>query len=452
MWPPSLVGRLLLSALVGMLAAGAVAIAIFAALAHLRGTDYEVRQENHDDLSVIEQQILAGRFDSETLGGTWFAGDYDALRRDIAYRVTDATGRVVVHSPRGPALAALERMPPGRDRVEVRGDGPPVALQVAERHVAGRDMDYRIQVARSQRMEQRLAEHAHGLYRESAIVAALGALTVFAIVIYLTIRRAVGPLQQASELAAQINPRTVSARLRTDGMPSEMRPLIEALNLALQRLEHGLRVQQDFLATAAHELKTPLTLLRAEIELGEGMDRDAMLHDTQLMARQVNQLLHLAEVSEDRNYRFARVSLWALAQEAGGYMARVAEQHGVRLQVERQEPDAWVDADGGAVFVLLKNLLENAISHTPTGNRVTLEVAPRGFVVADEGTGVAPGDRAHLFERFWRASTATNGAGLGLAIVSEICLAHQWTITVEVADGGGARFVVAIPRHQVHAA
>ncbi|MFP3813825.1 sensor histidine kinase, partial [Bacillus sp. SIMBA_005] len=82
--------------------------------------------------------------------------------------------------------------------------------------------------------------------------------------------------------------------------------------------------------------------------------------------------------------------------------------------------------------------------HTPTGNRVTLEVAPRGFVVADEGTGVAPGDRAHLFERFWRASTATNGAGLGLAIVSEICLAHQWTIMVEVADGGGARFVVAI--------
>ncbi|MDH5832813.1 sensor histidine kinase [Luteimonas kalidii] len=451
MRPPSLVGRLLLSALLGMLAAGVVAMAIFAAFEHLRGTDYEVHKENRDDLTVIEREILAGQFDPQQIGGTWFAGDYDALRRDTAFRVLDATGRVVVDSPPGPALEALERMPPGGDRVELQGDGPPVVLQVAERRVSGDDGGYVIQVARSHRMEQRLAEHARSLYRDSAIVAALGALGVFTIVIYLTIRRAVGPLQQASELAARINPRTVSARLRTEGMPSEMIPLIDALNLALQRLEHGLRVQQDFLATAAHELKTPLTLLRAEIELGEGMDRAAMLHDTELMGRQVHQLLHLAEVSEDRNYRFARLSLWSLAQEAGDYMKRVAEKGGVVLQIERHGREARVDADAGAVFVLLKNLLENAIGHTPKGNRVTLEVSPAGFAVADQGTGIAAGDRAHLFERFWRASTTTSGAGLGLAIVSEICLAHQWTVTAEVADGGGARFVVSIPEAQVHA-
>jgi len=451
MWPPSLVGRLLVSVLVGMLAAGAVAFAIFASVEHLRGTDYEVRKEIQDDLAIIEQEVRAGQFDQRRIGRHWFAGDYDALRRDTAFRVVDATGRVVMRSPAGPAVDALERMPQGGDIVEVRGDGLPVVLRVGQRQVASGGMDYVIQVARSERMEERLAEHARGLYLDSAIVAALGALAVFAIVIYATVRRAVGPLQQASEMAARIGPRTVSARLRDDGMPSEMIPLIEALNQALERLEHGFRVQQDFLATAAHELKTPLTLLRAEIELGKDMNKDDMLRDTQLMARQVNQLLHLAEVSEDRNYRFSRLSMWAIAQEASGYAGRVAEKDGVLLLVERRGLEAWVDADNGAVFVMLKNLLENAISHTPRGRNVTLEVSPQGFAVADQGTGIAAGDRKRLFDRFWRASTTTNGAGLGLAIVNEICLAHQWAISVEDAEGGGARFMVSIPASQVHA-
>jgi signal transduction histidine kinase len=76
---------------------------------------------------------------------------------------------------------------------------------------------------------------------------------------------------------------------------------------------------------------------------------------------------------------------------------------------------------------------------------VTLEVSPGGLAVVDQGTGVAPADRGHLFKRFWRASNAGEGAGLGLAIVREICLAHGWEVRLEDAEGGGARFVVAMP-------
>lgn len=93
-----------------------------------------------------------------------------------------------------------------------------------------------------------------------------------------------------------------------------------------------------------------------------------------------------------------------------------------------------IDADGTTLF-----------SHSPRGGVVTLEVTPGGFTVVDQGAGVDPADREHVFKRFWRASSATDGAGLGLAIVREICHAHRWEVWVEDAQGGGSRFVVAIP-------
>lgn len=448
MRPASLAGRLLLSALFGVLVAGIAAAAALATLVHLHDTDNLVGGKLENELDQVEQAFQVGTDGRvhfapwETLGDM---DDYDALRRDTALRIVDARWQTVASSFDGPALRALQAMTPGARTLRLEHDGLAVRLQVRERRILRAGAEYTIQVARSNRLVERLDEHARELYLGSALASASVALAVFALVVYITLRRAMVPLRRASAIAAGIGPRALSARLHVDGIPTEMAPLIDALNSALQRLEQGFKVQQDFLAMAAHELKTPLTLLQAEIELGDGMNQDAMLRDTLLMARQVHQLLHLAEVSEGHNYRFSNLSLWALANDAVEYLARLAERNGVSLHVLRRGPVASVKADEGAAFVMLKNLLENAISHSPRGGTVTLEVSPGGLAVVDQGTGVAPADRGHLFKRFWRASNAGEGAGLGLAIVREICLAHGWEVRLEDAEGGGARFVVAMP-------
>jgi signal transduction histidine kinase len=455
MWPSSLAGRLLLSALIGVFAAGIAATVALAALVHLRDTDDLVGLKLENELDEIEQWFQVGQ-DGLVHLPSWEVlrdmHDYDALRRDTAFQILDSDRRTVASSFEGPALAALRAMTPGARTLQVEGDGLAVRLQVRERHVFYAGAEYTIQVARSNRFVERLGEYARDLYLGSALASASVALAVFALVVYVTLRCAMGPLQRASAIAAGIGPRALSARLHVKGIPAEMTPLIDALNSALQRLEHGFKVQQDFLAMAAHELKTPLTLLQAEVELSDDVNKDAMLRETQLMARQVHQLLHLAEVSEGHNYRFSSLSLSMLAADAVDYLTRLAERNDVSLHVEREGAAASVKADEGATFVMLKNLLENAIRHSPRGGTVTLEVSPGGFAVVDQGPGVGPEDRKHLFKRFWRASSTTDGAGLGLAIVHEICLAHGWQIRFEDAPGGGARFVVAMSDTDVRGA
>ncbi|MFC4727256.1 sensor histidine kinase [Coralloluteibacterium thermophilus] len=375
---------------------------------------------------------------------------YDAMPKDTAFLVLDADGRELVSSDEGPALQALRDMPAGARALLLDNRGTPLPLYVIEGTIERDGRLYTARVARSERLMFSLINYARKLYLRAGVVTVALTLTFFVVIVFLMVNRLLRPLREASEAAARIGPHTLSIRLRGQGLPSELAPLIGALNSALTRLEEGFRVQQEFLATAAHELKTPLALLQAEIELGATADPEVLLRDTALMARQVNQLLHLAEVSEGHNYRFARVSLRVEAAGAIDYLSRMADQRGValRLDLERDEPGRWIEADAGALFVLFKNLLENAVHHSPAGGEVRLRVGAEGFSVEDEGDGVPAGAAPHLFKRFWRGAGAhEGGAGLGLAICREICLAHGWTITLDAAHGDrGARFVVAMPR------
>ncbi|PBS14014.1 two-component sensor histidine kinase [Lysobacteraceae bacterium NML93-0792] len=443
MRPASLVARLLSATLAAFLAAATAAALLLLVLHHVRDADYLLGAEVEEKLDELELSLDVAPNGRLLYRPVSSSDMYDALRKDTAFRVADVSGRTVLSSLDGPALQALERATPGTGSLELRDDGERVQLRIGERDVMLGGVAYHLQVAHSSRFEARLGKYARELYLGSAVTSVMGALLVFALVIFFTVRRALTPLQRASAIAAGIGPRTLAARLHIGDVPSEVAPLIDALNSALERLEHGFQVQQAFLAHAAHELKTPLALLQAEIELG-GQNREAMLRETRLMGRQVKQLLHLAEVSEGHNYRFARRSLWALASDGVDYLARLAERRGVTLRICHDGPEAWVDLDDGAAFVLLKNLLENAVNHSPPNGTVTLHVSRRGLVVTDEGPGVESTHRDHLFARFWRGPGASDGAGLGLAIVQEICMAHRWTVHFEPGPHGGARFVVAM--------
>ena len=304
-----------------------------------------------------------------------------------------------------------------------------------------------VQAARSERaahvIDEKMRDASLKLLKSGVFSTVVVSLLVLAVALWFTLRRVLQPLRQASAAAADIGPRSIGTRLETQKLPTELVPMVDAFNQALDRLERGYRVQQDFLASAAHELKTPLALIRAQVELdGRGQTKPALLRDIDFMARQVHQLLQLAEVSEPRNYVFEPVDVESVAGEVTGYLGRLAERRAVRLELDLSAPAGplQLQADRSALFILLKNLIENALQHTPAGAAVRVKADAEGLSVQDEGSGIADEHLPKLFTRFWRGPQRRDeGAGLGLAICQEIAAAHGWALS---ARNGGERGAV----------
>ena len=299
---------------------------------------------------------------------------------------------------------------------------------------------YYIQVAAT----KRLSTFAHALTASirvsDTLWLAITSVVLLMIAIYFTLRRVLRPLRETSVAAAQIDAHTLSRRLSTNRIPSEFLPVITAFNLTLDRLEKGYLVQRAFLADAAHELKTPLALIRAQVDLGNTPERQGLLQEIDRMARQVNQLLHLAEASETQNYVFESVDVAALVEDVSDYLRRLAGSHQVYIDIRCDPGTHRVDADQGALFMLLKNLIENAIQHSPAGGAVTVRVAADHLSICDEGPGITAEELPQLFKRFWRGRTRRNeGAGLGLSICSEIAAAHNWNLSAQ-SLAQGAQF------------
>jgi two-component system, OmpR family, sensor histidine kinase QseC len=368
---------------------------------------------------------------------------YESASEDMKYRVLDAAGTVLLASEPGatPITPPGQAYDPTRPLFRVQLGGLPLDVLTVPIQRAGRT--FHIQVARSERLMLLIRRAIGEPVLKSAVWTSVASLLIFGLVVYLTLKRTLRPLREASEAAAHIAPSNLAGRLRTAGLPTELSPLVEAFNQALDRLERGYRVQQDFLAGAAHELKTPLALIRAQIELDGAADRASLLRDVDMMARQVHQLLHLAEVSEAQNYVFEPISLAEVASEVTGYLGRLADLRQVSLQLSSSvKHGRLIEADRSATFVMLKNLVENAIRHSPAGGTVTVAVEATGLHVQDAGSGIAEEDFPKLFARFWRsAERRDDGAGLGLAICHQIASTHGWSLAAQNVTPG-ARFSV----------
>jgi signal transduction histidine kinase len=368
---------------------------------------------------------------------------YEALPSDLKYRLLDASGRVVLTSDsRNDALApAGLSFDSGITLFEIRSGGQ--RLNVRTVPIIHGDATYYLQAASSDRIAS-LAHSVGGLlFVRDTLQLAVISMIVFSIAVFFTLRRVLKPLREASAAAARIEPRNLSARILIRHVPLEFSPVIDAVNLALDRLENGYRTQQAFLEATAHELKTPLALLRAQIEMEGCDDRGTLLRDIDQIARQVHQLLHLAEVSEDRNYRFESTEVAAVAVNVVDYLRRLAERRNVYLDLCcASAMSQSVQADPAALHMLLKNVIENAIEHSPSGGVVAVMVESAQVTIRDEGPGIPEADLPHLFTRYWRGSTRqTEGAGLGLAICKEIATAHHWHLSAR-NSGLGAVFVL----------
>jgi signal transduction histidine kinase len=261
----------------------------------------------------------------------------------------------------------------------------------------------------------------------------------------MSIRYGLRPVRQVSALAASIGPDRSDIRLPQEDLPAELRPLVGAFNKALDRLEQGMLLQRRLTANAAHELRTPLAIITAEMDEIEDDGRLASIkEDVARMNRLVDQLLRVARLDSLSLDVSGNVDLSAVAADVVAAMAPFAiRQHRTLALLEPPE-QVTVRGNADAVADALRNVIENAIVYTPPETEVLVIVGAEGSVsVADRGPGVAASDRDQIFERFWRGQgKKAPGAGLGLAIVKETMEAHGGRVEVTDNLGGGALFTL----------
>lgn len=280
---------------------------------------------------------------------------------------------------------------------------------------------------------------------------------------YLLAGRALAPVAAITDLAARVGAQDLHARLQLDLPDDELGRLAQTFDAMLARIEDSFERQRHFAADAAHELRTPLSLMRAQVDITLARSRSAAAYrealqgldgDLQRMTGLVSTLLTLARADTGRlvpdRSAFDLADTVALILEQ---YTPVADEAGIDLRSEA-EP-APIEADEDLLVQVLVNLIDNALAHTPRSGTVTVGCRSAAdevqLWVSDTGRGIQPADQERVFDRFYRVdpgrSRVSGGTGLGLAICQAIVEAHSGTIALSSRIGHGTRVEVALPGH-----
>ncbi len=236
----------------------------------------------------------------------------------------------------------------------------------------------------------------------------------------------------------------------------------QAFNQMADQLESLERLRRQMVADVAHELRTPLSIIRSNLEaMIDGLispERGELdeVYEEVLRLIRLTEDLRLLSLADAGQLRLAKthVDLAELIESIQRRMAPAAESRAITLLSDVQGISMTMTGDGDKLKQALINLVDNSLRYTPPGGRIILQARQvqnsHSLAVIDEGPGVPPGDRPHVFERFWRGdhsrSRSAGGSGLGLAIVKQIVQLHGGTITVDAPPGGGSRFTISLPR------
>lgn len=256
----------------------------------------------------------------------------------------------------------------------------------------------------------------------------------------LVARIALRPLSQTVEDAETIQPGGVSVKLSEEGLPDDVLALVKAINQALERLRQGYRAQEEFVGDMAHELRTPLAVMKAQLAVTDAPYARVLERELGTMERLVEQLLDRVRLGRFRIEPGDEVELREVARDAAAYLAPQIIARGRTIEVLAGEAPVRVAGGRDDIFRALRNLIENALEHAPEKSLISVEVTPApAITVRDRGPGFPPevldGENRR---RGLVRSDHRNGVGLGLSIVERTMLVHGGRLELfNAIDGGG---------------
>ncbi len=338
-----------------------------------------------------------------------------------------------------------------RGRFSVRMITKPVILK-------GRGLVAIVQVASSLELMEEVFRSLFYIF----IIGAAASLVIAAVIGWFLARKALGPVAAITATARRIGAENLNERIEVDNRGDEIGKLAITVNEMIERLEDSFMQIKQFSADASHELKTPLTILKGEMEIALRGAADAemmreviesSLEEVERMSSIVKNLLDLTKIGVEKEaVTLEAVHLEIVLMERFDHFRRFALDRGVSLKVVKNER-AVVEADPLRIGQLFYNLIDNAIKYTGRGGEVRLSVSREGdkalFMVQDTGVGIKGEDLPHIFDRFYRVDEARSreagGAGLGLSICREIAETYGGVISAKSTRGAGTAFTVLLP-------
>lgn len=405
--------------------------------------------------AAYERRGLAGL--NAAIAADREAGGYEPLFVRV---LTPGRGGVAfISMPAGWSEFDLERLAAspffGRQGwAEISAPGSDERLEVATARLSGGGL---FQVGKSTRNRDELLRRFRGTASFLIVAVVLAALAGGATLTWSALR----PLRNMTRAVGSIlETGTVRARVPVAGTGDPLDDAAALMNRMLDRIEALIASLRGSLDNVAHDLRTPLTRLRATAETTLDRPRTAeqyraaladILEESERVSTMLDALMDIAEAETGvMTLRAEPIDLVALVRGAAELYTDLAEEKGVPLELDLPASLPLV-ADAARLRQAVANLIDNAVKYTPPGGRVTLSAAARPdgatITVADTGVGIAPHDLGHIWERLYRGdrSRSERGLGLGLSLVKAIVEAHGGRVDVETTPGQGSRFSIHVP-------
>jgi two-component system sensor histidine kinase QseC len=383
-------------------------------------------------------------------------GDHDSVDAPSLHRYAPQVAFQVIHegklsmrstnAPESAMTGDDNEFKPGFNTVQIAG----VAWRVFSTY--GAEHDVHVYVG------EEAGSRSHILWavlRSTLLPMAL-ALPLLALALWWGIYRSVAPMRRLGFTLTQREPMALTP-LALDGAPTEIAPMVDALNSLFERIGNLLESERRFTADASHELRTPIAAIRAQAQVALGETDDALrrhalrntMEGCDRAIRLVDQLLTLSRLDASASPAMEKLDLAAVARQVVGDLAPKAIAKGQSLEFESAQP-CPVAANETLLAVLIRNLVDNAVRYSPASARVTVAVQRRDdgrvvLQVEDSGAGLSERDLTRLGERFFRVpGNEENGSGLGWSIVRRVAAVHHMQLLAARSEKLGGLAVTAI--------
>jgi heavy metal sensor kinase len=279
---------------------------------------------------------------------------------------------------------------------------------------------------------------------------------------YLILTRAFKPVKSVVRTVDRISTQDLSLRVDSKGKVDEIGELIDTFNRMIERLEQSVHRIKEFSSDVSHELKTPLTIIRGEMDVTLRRERDgreykeafiSVYDEVKKLETIIDNLLFLSQADlEQSRAGFGKIPLFDILINEVEKMKKLADMKGVRFIIKEMEA-LYIRGNNLLLERLIMNVLDNAVKYTPEGGEVTVSLKKDGdhvlMEIEDRGIGIPKEFLPHIFERFYRVDKSrtgrSRGSGLGLSIVRQVAVLHGAEVDVESESGKGTRVIVRFP-------